>query len=129
MSLEDVVECLTPLPPPKALVTVKVRAPFISVPAPTYLYLYIDELYYAMPKRKFQYSCSMQQEWCEVEVQFCLEVPTTRRLLLRYGYYFGGVDAPIGEAPVLEAYADPVILFKTSIERGVIVVVSPIWEG
>ncbi|MCL7388705.1 MAG: hypothetical protein LZ173_02045 [Thaumarchaeota archaeon] len=117
MSLEDVVKCFTPVPPPKALVTCKVRAPFIAVPYPTYLYLYIDELYYSVPKRKFQYSCS--QEWCNVEVQFCLEVPNKRRLLFRYGYQepVYHADVPMREAPVLEAYADPVILFKTSIER------------
>jgi hypothetical protein len=128
MSVSELLACLAPVPPPKAWLEVTVKAPYIAVPYETYIYVYIDELYYAMPKKWFRYSCSAAEEWCDITLRFCLEVPKTRRLLFRYGYREAayGVHVPIGECIAEKASALPPI-HRVWIEQRKIVVVKPPW--
>jgi len=109
----------------KAILHVKVRAPFIAVPDQTMLYVYIDDLYYSVPKMSFPYSCST--DWCEESLTIELDMRgfTERKVLIRYGYktyaYDKYIDVPTGEAPLISASVEPDVF--TVVTFGNVVVV------
>jgi len=109
----------------KAILHVKVRAPFIAVPDQTMLYVYIDDLYYSVPKMSFPYSCGT--DWCEESLTIDLDFKgfTERKVLVRYGYktyaYGRYIDVPTGEAPLISASVEPDVF--TVVTFGNVVVV------
>jgi hypothetical protein len=109
----------------KAILHVKVRAPFIAVPDQTMLYVYIDDLYYSVPKMSFPYSCGT--DWCEESLTIDLDFKgfTERKVLIRYGYktyaYGRYIDVPTGEAPLISASVEPDVF--TVVTFGNVVVV------
>jgi len=104
MSLSEVLYCLLP-PPPKAMLHITVRARPFSVPYPQYLYVFIDDLYYAMYKKAYEYRCPGYE--CEVEISFCIELHRPRRVLVRSGYRIGETHVPVAEVTPIDAYTIP----------------------
>jgi hypothetical protein len=109
----------------KATLHIKVKAPFIAVPDQTMLYVYIDDLYYSVPKMSFPYSCNV--DWCEESLVIDLDFKgyTERKVLVRYGYktyaYDQYIDVPTGEAPLISASVEPDVF--TVVAFGNVVVV------
>jgi len=110
----------------KATLHIKVKAPFIAVPDQTMLYVYIDDLYYSVPKMSFPYSCNV--DWCEESLTIDLDFKgfTERKVLIRYGYktyaYDQYIDVPTGEAPLASASVEPSEAFTVATFGNVVVV-------
>jgi len=110
----------------KATLHLKVKAPFIAVPDQTMLYVFIDDLYYSVPKMSFPYRCST--DWCEESLTIDLDFKgyTERKVLVRYGYktyaYNQYIDVPTGEAPLISASVEPQGAFTVATFGNVVVV-------